>query len=228
MSPERLRTASRLSSRSRGSHARILEGVADGSTDILVGTQMVAKGHDIPGVTVVGIISADSGFQIRDFRAEERTFQLIAQVAGRAGRGEIPGKVFAQTFSPDAPSIVLAARHDFEAFATKEIAFRREWIWPPFTRLLRLVVGSPSPEESLRACGACVEASAAVLGNEGSLTLGPEPAAIPFLRDRHRYHAVFRAKTWESLWKVASAGTRALRAWKSAEAVWDMDAFDMT
>lgn len=217
----------RDTTRARGSHARILAAVADGTTDILIGTQMVAKGHDVPNVTLVGVINGDIGYTINDFRSGERTFQLVAQVAGRAGRGALAGRVVVQTYNPTVPAIALAAKHDFETFAAQEMAFRREWIWPPFCRLLRLIVSAPTPDEALGACAAAVENSRGILGNEAPLTLGPEPAPIAFLRNQHRAHAAFRAKNWETLWKVVNACGKLKDAWKKCGWTWDMDAYDM-
>ncbi|MCC6739938.1 MAG: primosomal protein N', partial [Planctomycetia bacterium] len=217
----------RDTTRARGSHARILAAVADGTTDILIGTQMVAKGHDVPNVTLVGVVNGDIGYSINDFRSGERTFQLVAQVAGRAGRGLLPGRVVVQTWNPTVPAIALAAKHDFESFAAQEMAFRREWIWPPFCRLLRLIVSAPTPDDALGACTAAVAAARPLLGPEADLTLGPEPAPIAFLRNEHRAHAAFRAKHWETLWKVVNAAGKLKDAWKKCGWTWDMDAYDM-
>ena len=118
----------------------ILSGFRDGAFDILVGTQMIAKGHDIPNVTLVGIVSADIGLGLPDFRAAERTFQLLTQAAGRAGRGETPGIVLIQTVNPDHYAIRCAAAQDYEAFYSKEIEFRRLMSYPPFAALANVVV----------------------------------------------------------------------------------------
>jgi primosomal protein N' (replication factor Y) len=217
----------RDTTRSRGSHARILAAVADGTTDVLVGTQMVAKGHDVPNVTLVGVVNGDSALSLADFRAAERTFQLVAQVAGRAGRGDRPGRVLVQTMNAGSPPLRLAAAHDYEGFAAQELAFRREWIWPPFSRVLRLVVSSKSSTDAEAACAACVLAARPVLGADADLTLGPEPAPISFLRDHHRWHAAFRAKTWDALWRAAQAGRKSAAGVKGAQLAWDMDALEM-
>lgn len=217
----------RDTTRARGSHARILAAVADGTTDILIGTQMVAKGHDVPNVTIVGVINGDIGYSINDFRSGERTFQLIAQVAGRAGRGALAGHVVVQTWNPTVSAIALAAKHDYETFAAQEMAFRREWIWPPFCRLLRLIVTGPTPDEALGACAAAVEIARPILKSEACLILGPEPAPIAFLRNQHRAHAAFRAKDWKSLWNVVTACGKLKDAWKKCGWTWDMDAYDM-
>ena len=109
-------------------------GCARARVDILVGTQMVTKGHDLPNVTVVGVINADAALSIPDFRASERAFQLLVQVAGRAGRGDVPGRVLVQTWDPEHPAVALAARHDVDAFLERELADRRELGYPPLAR----------------------------------------------------------------------------------------------
>ncbi len=125
-----------------GSHQRVLDAFRDGLIHILVGTQMIAKGLDFPNVTLVGVVNADVGLHLPDFRSAERTFQLLAQVAGRAGRGEKGGQVLVQTFTPDHPCITLAAKHDFVTFAGMELAHRREHKYPPYERMARLIVRS--------------------------------------------------------------------------------------
>ena len=126
----------------RGSHEGILEAFRAGQIHILLGTQMIAKGLDFPNVTLVGVINADVGLHVPDFRSAERTFQLLAQVAGRAGRGDKGGVVYIQTFTPDHPCIALAARHDYISFAGQELAQRRQHRYPPFEHLARLIIRS--------------------------------------------------------------------------------------
>jgi primosomal protein N' (replication factor Y) len=125
-----------------GSHQRVLDAFRDGLIHILLGTQMIAKGLDFPNVTLVGVINADVGLHLPDFRAAERTFQLLAQVAGRAGRGDKPGLVMVQTYTPDHPCIALAAKHNYAAFANWELQHRREHQYPPYQRMARLIVRS--------------------------------------------------------------------------------------
>ena len=125
-----------------GSHQKVLDAFRDGGIQILLGTQMIAKGLDFPNVTLVGVINADTGLHMPDFRAAERTFQLLAQVAGRTGRGELGGKVLIQTWTPDHPCIKLAAKHDFLAFAAMELQQRKAHQYPPFQRLARLIIRS--------------------------------------------------------------------------------------
>ena len=125
-----------------GSHQRVLDAFRDGNVHILMGTQMIAKGLDFPNVTLVGVVNADVGLHLPDFRSAERTFQLLAQVAGRAGRGEKGGLVYVQTFTPEHPCIALAARHDFVSFAGQELVHRKQHQYPPFQRLARVIVRS--------------------------------------------------------------------------------------
>jgi primosomal protein N' (replication factor Y) len=125
-----------------GSHQRVLDAFRDGLIHILVGTQMIAKGLDFPNVTLVGVVNADVGLHLPDFRSAERTFQLLAQVAGRAGRGEKGGQVLVQTFTPDHPCITLAAHHNYGEFARLELTHRKQHRYPPYERMARLIVRS--------------------------------------------------------------------------------------
>ena len=128
----------------------ILQGFREGNFDILVGTQMIAKGHDIPNVTLVGVVSADVGLGMPDFRAAERTFQMLTQVAGRAGRGDLPGIVLMQTINPDHYAIRMAAPQDYQAFYEKELQFRRLMHYPPFTAMANMLVRAEKQEDALR------------------------------------------------------------------------------
>ncbi|MEK7794641.1 MAG: primosomal protein N', partial [Candidatus Hydrogenedentota bacterium] len=120
----------------KGGHAKILGRFAEGGIDILVGTQMIAKGHDYPGVTLVGVVNADTGLSIPDFRAAESSFQLLTQVAGRAGRGDKPGEVIVQSYRPKHFAVLAAAQHDYWAFYAREIELREQAGYPPFRRML--------------------------------------------------------------------------------------------
>ncbi|HOK55242.1 MAG TPA: primosomal protein N', partial [Armatimonadota bacterium] len=134
----------------KGSHGSILDIFRKREADILVGTQMIAKGLDFPGVTLVGVISADTSLNLPDFRAGERTFQLLSQVAGRAGRGADPGEVIIQTFNPDHYAITTAAAHDYEGFYEQEIALRAESGYPPFSSMVNLVASDENEAEARR------------------------------------------------------------------------------
>lgn len=179
--------------RAHDSHFRLLEEFRAGSASILIGTQMVGKGLDIPEVTLVGVIAADSALSLPDFRAAERTFQLITQVAGRAGRGEIPGRVVVQALLPDHYSVDAACRHDFEAFAASELEIRREVEFPPFSRLILLEFSGEDPASLLASAG---EAAALLAEHAPPDTevLGPVDAPIARVRGRHRVHVLLKTK----------------------------------
>jgi primosomal protein N' (replication factor Y) len=182
-----------------------------GALDVLVGTQMIAKGHDAPGVTLIGVVLADTSLSFPDFRAAERTFQLLAQVAGRAGRGARPGRVLIQTRQPDHPSLLAARRHDYAAFAEAELALRSLLLYPPFGRLARVVVEG----EDLAAVERRAEIIAARLrrsataGARDAQVLGPAPAAIERLRGRHRQQVLVKAASAARL--AALLGDASLR-----------------
>ena len=160
-----------------------------GEIDILLGTQMIAKGHDFPTVRLVGVVCADTSLHLPDFRAAERTFQLVAQVAGRAGRGEAGGRVIVQSFCPDDPAIQLAAKHDYVGFATRELAIRREMGLPPVTRMARLVLR----DRDAIACGqraAHLYAELSRANEQMDLHVRirpPSPCPISRIADYHRY-----------------------------------------
>ncbi|CCW34484.1 replication restart DNA helicase PriA [Chthonomonas calidirosea] len=172
-------------------HARIVRDFRQGEADILIGTQMVAKGLDFPKVTLVGVINADTAINMPDFRAAERTFQLLTQVAGRAGRGDIAGEVIIQTFCPEHYAIQAASRHDYIAFYRQELIYRKELCYPPFSRLANLICASTN--EEVAASGA--ERLAAVLARLRPASveiIGPAPASIPKLKTQFRHHVVLR------------------------------------
>jgi len=170
--------------RKRGALASLLSRFRDGDIDILVGTQMIAKGHDFPRVTLVGVVSADVGLGLADFRASERTFQLLTQVAGRAGRGEQLGEAIVQTLYPDHYSIQLACRQDFPAFYERELQFRRAMRYPPMMSLVNAVVRSRT------FAGAMDDAADIVqrlrTADHGLRILGPAPAPLGRLRGEYR------------------------------------------
>ena len=173
-------------------HFRLLEEFRSGDGSILLGTQMVAKGLDFPEVTLVGIVSADLALYLPDFRAFERTFQLITQVAGRAGRGHIPGTVVLQTFNPDNHAIVSAARQDFSAFAETELEARRELGFPPFSRLILIELSSEVLATLTTVAGDIARYLAANLPSEVEV-MGPVDAPIARKRGRHRLHILIKA-----------------------------------
>jgi primosomal protein N' (replication factor Y) len=175
-----------------------LNALNEGELDILVGTQMIAKGHDIHGVTLVGVVGADTALGLPDFRAAERTFQLLTQVAGRAGRGNVPGKVVVQAYFQDHYAVQYAARHDFTGFYEKELRFRSWMHYPPYSALANVLVRSDKLNEALQWSG--------VLGNwfektrhEGVRVLGPAAAPIVRLKRDYRYHFVLKSPSREKL-----------------------------
>ena len=177
---------------------RVLNALNQGQLDLLVGTQMIAKGHDVHGVTLVGVVGADIALGLPDFRAAERTFQLLTQVAGRAGRGQTPGKVVLQTYFPDHYAVQYSARHDFVGFYEKELQFRTWMHYPPYSALANVLVRSAKLEEALQWSG--------VLGkwfdgtrHEGVRVLGPAAAPIVRLKRDYRYHFVLKSASREKL-----------------------------
>ncbi|MBI4583592.1 MAG: primosomal protein N' [Planctomycetes bacterium] len=191
----------------------ILEKFASGETDILVGTQMLAKGLDFPRVSLVGIISADTGLQFPDFRSAERTFQLITQVAGRAGRGERPGRVIVQTFFPDHYAIRFALKNDYRGFFEAEIEHRRALGYPPFGRLAKVLVQDEKAERGQKAAAELagrLRAAAAGDGGGRVEVLGPALAPITRLEERHRFQILLKAPTAALLQRVLkNAGVHA-------------------
>lgn len=180
----------------RGAHEAILARFVGGRADILVGTQMIAKGLDLPRVTLVGVVSADTGLHFPDFRSSERSFQLLSQVAGRAGRSTLGGQVILQTYAPEHPAIVSAAAHDYAGFYRREIAFRAENRYPPFSRLVRLLFLAPTPraarEESER-MAQLLRGRIERLGLAETGVIGPAPAFFARERGRARWQLLVRS-----------------------------------
>ena len=190
--------------RDRGDFERVLSALHAGEIDLLVGTQMIAKGHDIANVTLVGVVGSDAALSFPDFRAAERTFQLLTQVAGRAGRGDAPGKVVLQTFFPDHYAIQFAAAHDYRGFYDKEIRFRSWMRYPPFSALSNVLVRSHKLEDALAWSG--------VLGKwfqstrlERVRVMGPAAAAIVRLKTEYRYHFLLKSESRERMNTVLRA-----------------------
>ena len=184
--------------RTRHDFERVLNQFHAGEINLLVGTQMIAKGHDVHGVTLVGVVGADFALGFPDFRAAERTFQLLTQVAGRGGRGETPGKVILQTFHPDHYAIQFAQQHDYRGFYDKEVRYRRWMHYPPFTALANVLVRSDKLDQTLKWTGQ--------LGrwfedtrNEGTRVLGPSVAPIMRLKRDYRYHFILKANGRDKL-----------------------------
>jgi primosomal protein N' (replication factor Y) len=175
----------------KGAHARLLDEFKEGRASILVGTQMVAKGLDFPNVTLVGVISADTALNLPDFRAAERTFQLLTQVSGRAGRGTIPGDVVVQTFAPDNFAIRAAAKQDYMEFYNQEIANRQELFYPPFSRLISVISADPVNDYARDRLAAFAE-SVREKSSGVIKMLGPSPAPITRLKGLYRWHLLIK------------------------------------
>jgi primosomal protein N' (replication factor Y) len=180
------------SMRTPGSHEQVLAEFRAGTVDVLLGTQMIAKGLDFPNVTLVGVVSADTALHFPDFRAAERTFQLVAQVAGRTGRGDSPGQVLVQTYSPENPAISCAVNHDYEGFVAHELPERAAAGLPPYGRLVRLIARGPE-EPAVRAYLEALAAALRAAAPAGVVLLGPAPAPVLKIRNLFRYHLRLRA-----------------------------------
>ncbi|MBV8205815.1 MAG: primosomal protein N', partial [Acidobacteria bacterium] len=184
--------------RGRGDFERVLARLHAGDIDVLVGTQMIAKGHDVHGVTLVGIVGADVALGFPDFRAAERTFQLITQAAGRAGRGELPGRVILQTYFPDHYAIHCAASHDYSKFVDKELNFRRWMHYPPFTALANVMIRSEDLDQALAMAGALGRWFEQT-SHHGVRVLGPAAAPLVRLKREYRYHFILKAESRRAL-----------------------------
>lgn len=185
---------------------RILKEFADGKQNVLLGTQMVTKGLDLPRVTLVGVLSADFELDLPDFRSSERTFARLVQVAGRSGRGDVKGEVLVQTYNPDLPVISEASRQDYDSFFKRETESRREYGYPPFSRLVRLILSGPDSAEidrlaksfAIRLSQACRESGLRVTA------LGPSQCPLSYLRGRHRRHLILKTGQVQKLVKLLS------------------------
>ncbi|MGH9659238.1 MAG: helicase-related protein, partial [Bryobacteraceae bacterium] len=201
----------------------ILSGFREGGYDILVGTQMIAKGHDIPNVTLVGVVSADVGLGLPDFRAAERSFQLLTQVAGRAGRGDLPGIVLIQTVNPDHYAIRFAAQQDYQGFYEREAEFRRMMHYPPFSAMANLLVRSEKKELALRLSG---ELSRFVDPPPEKLkVIGPAEAPVPRLKTEYRYQILIKSASRKTLGELLHRVRRYAvdQKWPATALVIDVD-----
>lgn len=192
-------------------HREIIEEFRRTKPAVLVGTQMLAKGLDFPDVTLVGVIAADQILNMPDFRSRERAFQLLTQVAGRAGRREKPGEVVIQTYSPDDRSILHAARHDYPSFFWEEIAFRKERAYPPFAHILRILLYHEKEDKVARAAGelaVCLKNEQEMLKAESYQILGPAPSVLTKLKNEYRWQVSIKGKDPEILREMAYKGVK--------------------
>lgn len=206
----------------KGGHAKILGRFASGDIDILIGTQMIAKGHDYPGVTLVGILNADTSLALPDFRASEQTFQLITQVAGRAGRGDRPGEVVLQTYRPNHYAIQAAMRHDYATFYEREIAERKAAAYPPIRRMANFAVESEKAEVAGKAAARlkCIVAEQILaLGFNGVELLGPSPAIVSRVMNKYRWNLGVLSRSAQRLNTLARAARAAFQEQPDASAV---------
>jgi primosomal protein N' (replication factor Y) (superfamily II helicase) len=187
----------------RGACEKILRSLGSGQTDILIGTQMISKGHDFPNVTLVGVVSADTALSIPDFRASEKTFQLLTQVSGRGGRGDTPGIVIIQTLNPDHYVIGRAREHDYTGFYEEEIAFRKELAYPPYSRMINLLVSGIEKDRVNRGAREISEIARELARDkrtEGNVRIiGPLEAPIAKIKNRHRRQILFAGSDVKSL-----------------------------
>ncbi len=213
----------------RGSHERALAAFRAGRVSILLGTQMIAKGLDFPNVTLVGVINADTALHLPDFRAAERTFHLVTQVAGRTGRGEKGGHVLVQTYNPDHPAIQAAIRHDYVAFAAGELPMRQMLHYPPYASMIRLVIRGPSEPIACEFAGFLAERLKAALMDAGAAArvLGPAPAPFARLRGMYRFQVQVQGSEGDKLRAAVRQATAALKEPEGVQWIVDVDPWDM-
>jgi primosomal protein N' (replication factor Y) len=206
----------------------ILHGFREGSYDILVGTQMIAKGHDIPNVTLVGVVNADIGLGVPDFRSAERTFQLLTQVAGRAGRGDVPGIVLVQTIEPEHYAIRFAAAHDARLFYQKELQFRRALRYPPFSALANILVRDENQEMAMRMSGEI--GMLLTPPPEGLKIMGPAEAPVARVQKEFRYQILIKAASRKTLQETLRRvrGFALDSRWSPTALVIDVDPLSLT
>jgi primosomal protein N' (replication factor Y) len=211
---------------------RLYDRLEKGEVDVLIGTQMVAKGHDLPGVTLVGVVSADQSLGIPDFRAGERTFQLVTQVAGRAGRGDEPGRVIVQTFNPDHPSIKFALEQDSVGFLKEELKLRDDLEYPPFSKLVNFRFQGRVESDTVNAAGIAGELARKLVSKMpiGVIKiLGPSPAPIYKIRNRYRYQMLLKSRNVRALHnfsKKLSIMLRESRISRNVKIQTDVDPFN--
>jgi primosomal protein N' (replication factor Y) len=215
--------------RKRGSHDLALEEFRRGDARILLGTQMIAKGLDFPDVTLVGVVNADTILHQPDFRATERTFQLIAQVAGRTGRSARGGRVLVQTFAPEEPAIVLAAKHDYGTFVGHEWKHRRSTLAPPCHAFVRVIVRGDDAElvrdDAKRIADLCAKAAQA--DKAGLRILGPAPAPVARIKGQFRFHILLAGPEGDAIRAVWRKVTPELPVRKEVEWTIDVDPINL-
>ena len=210
----------------KGAHHRLIEQMAAREIDVLIGTQMIAKGHDFPAVTLVGVLNADTALNLPDFRSAERVFSLLSQVAGRAGRGDRPGRVLIQTYAVENDALDSVARHDYQGFAERELSQRQALAYPPFGYLANLVL-SGNDAANVRAAAERL-AEDLIARSGGVEVLGPAPCLLARLRNRHRMQILLKAEQRRPLRRViALPGLLNRELPPGVQLVLDIDPVDM-
>jgi primosomal protein N' (replication factor Y) len=215
------------------SHYRIIKQMEEKKIDVLLGTQMVAKGHDFPDVTLSAVISADIALNMPDFRSAERALQLFTQLAGRAGRGDVPGRACIQTYEPEHYVFDYVRNHDYSGFYEKEIEFRKELSYPPFSRLLRIIFSFKSKDTANRIVRVIsnrirkMNPPSSHFGRGGIEVLGPSPAPIEKIRTLWRWHIILKGKNAKALRQAASVILEKIRDVKEIKIDIDVDPINM-
>ncbi len=215
--------------RARGAHEKALDEFRSGKARILLGTQMIAKGLDFPNVTLVGVIQADTALHLPDFRAAERTFHLVTQVAGRTGRGDKGGRVLVQTYSPEHPAIRWAVKHDYASFAAQELPLRQMLQYPPFASMIRLVVRGEleaAAKDFAERLGRAI-ATALQARKAGARVLGPAPAPNPRIRGKFRFQIQMQGSDGDALRGAVRAAVSELATPSGVEWIADVDPMNM-
>lgn len=213
--------------RKPGSHEQTLDLFRNQEIQILVGTQMIAKGLDFPNVTVVGVINADTALNLPDFRAAERTFQLVTQVAGRTGRGTKGGRVYLQTFNPDHPAIRAAERHDYLRFAEYELPIRKQFGYPPYGAMARVIVRGPIEAHVQQWADLIAQKFDALVDAGSCRRLGPAPAPMPKLRGNYRYHMILQSPELAPLQAILSEAQVSVKPTDDVQWQADIDPTEM-
>jgi primosomal protein N' (replication factor Y) len=215
----------------KGAHGEILRSFKNRDADVLIGTQMVAKGLDFPNVTLVGVINADTALNMPDFRASERAFQLIMQVAGRAGRGETKGEVFVQTFNPDHESIKLASKHDYDSFYKFEIENRRELCYPTFSLLGNIIISNEILDKTVEIANLLARKLTKMVEKAPKDCrvdiLGPVACPLERLRNKYRYHIVVRTPNRTALLRIMKIAVDSISTTDRASIAVDIDPVTM-
>ncbi len=216
----------------RGSQEALIRRWEKGEIDVLVGTQMITKGHDVSGVTLVGALMADLSLNLPDFRAAERTFQLLSQVAGRSGRGDDPGRVIIQTYAPDHYALKFLVAHDYQGFFAAESEFRRMLNYPPYGRLINLRLDGPKmadveQQAQTLAAGLCASLNRTVSHREQIEVLGPAPAPIEKLRNRFRWQILLKGKQSPALLELARQARALVPRARAVRLHIDVDPYSM-